>query len=151
MSNLLGSPGSARTGAGPMPERCDSTTTKEMRMANYLDGYVVPVPKKKVGAYRRMAQKAGKIWREHGALQFLEAVADDVKPGKVTSFPQSVKLKSGETVVFSYIVFRSRKDRDRVNAKVMKDKRLATMMDPKNMPFDAKRMFWGGFKPIVSL
>ncbi len=120
-------------------------------MANYVDGYVVPVPKKKVGAYRRMAQKAGKIWREHGALEFLEAVADDVKPGKVTSFPQSVKLKSGETVVFSYIVFKSRKDRDRVNAKVMKDKRLATMMDPKKMPFDAERMFWGGFRPIVQL
>jgi uncharacterized protein YbaA (DUF1428 family) len=134
-----------------MTERFESTTEKEMRMANYLDGYVVPVPKKKVEAYRRMAQKAGKIWREHGALEFLEAVADDVKPGKVTSFPQSVKLKSGETVVFSYIVFKSRKDRDRVNAKVMKDKRLASMMDPKNMPFDAKRMFWGGFKPIVSL
>ncbi len=120
-------------------------------MANYVDGYVVPVPKKKVGAYRRMAQKAGKIWREHGALEFLEAVADDVKPGKVTSFPQSVKLKSGETVVFSYIVFKSRKDRDRVNAKVMKDKRLATMTDPKKMPFDAERMFWGGFRPIVQL
>ena len=120
-------------------------------MANYVDGYVLPVPKKKVGAYRRMAQKAGKIWREHGALEFVETVADDVKPGKVTSFPQSVKLKSGETVVFSYIVFKSRKDRDRVNAKVMKDKRLATMMDSKKMPFDAKRMFWGGFKPIVSL
>ena len=120
-------------------------------MAHYVDGYVVPVPKKKIGAYRRMAQKAGKIWREHGALEFLESVADDVKPGKVTSFPQSVKLKPGETVVFSYIVFKSRKQRDRVNAKVMKDKRLATMMDPKNMPFDPKRMFWGGFKPIVEL
>ena len=120
-------------------------------MAHYVDGYVVPVPKKKIGAYRRMAQKAGKIWREHGALEFVETVADDVKPGKVTSFPQSVKLKAGETVVLSYIVFKSRKDRDRVNAKVMKDKRLATMMDPKDMPFDAKRMFWGGFKPIVEL
>jgi uncharacterized protein YbaA (DUF1428 family) len=117
----------------------------------YVDGYVVPVPKKKVGAYRRMAQKAAKIWREHGALEVLEAVADDVKPGKVTSFPQSVKLKPSETVVFSYIVYKSRKDRDRVNAKVMKDKRLESMMDPKNLPFDGKRMFWGGFKPIVSL
>ena len=120
-------------------------------MAHYVDGYVLPVPKKKIGAYRKMAQKAGKIWREHGALEFMESVADDVKPGKVTSFPQSVKLKPGETVVFSYIVFKSRKDRDRVNAKVMKDKRLGAMMDPKKMPFDAKRMFWGGFKPIVSL
>ena len=120
-------------------------------MAHYVDGYVVPVPKKKVAAYRRMAQKAGKVWREHGALEFVETVADDVKPGKVTSFPRSVKLKAGETVVFSYIVYKSRKDRDRVNAKVMKDKRLASMMDPKDMPFDAKRMFWGGFKPIVQL
>ena len=120
-------------------------------MAHYVDGYVLPVPKKKIAAYRRMAHKAGKIWREHGALEFVETVADDVKPGKVTSFPQSVKLKSGETVVLSYIVFKSRKDRDRVNAKVMKDKRLASMMDPKDMPFDAKRMFWGGFKPIVEL
>ena len=120
-------------------------------MAHYVDGYVVPVPKKKIAAYRRMAQKAGKIWREHGALEFVETVADDVKPGKVTSFPQSVKLKPSETVVFSYIVFKSRKDRDRVNAKVMKDKRLSTMMDPKDMPFDAKRMFYGGFRPIVEL
>ena len=117
----------------------------------YVDGYVVPVPKKKVGAYRRMAQKAGKIWREHGALEVLEAVADDVKPGKYTSFPQSVKLKPSETVVFSYIVYKSRKDRDRINAKVMKDKRLASMMDPKDMPFDAKRMFWGGFKVLVDV
>ena len=120
-------------------------------MAHYVDGYVVPVPKKKIAAYRRMAQTAGKIWREHGALEFVETVADDVKPGKVTSFPQSVKLKAGETVVFSYIVYKSRKDRDRVNAKVMKDKRLEAMMNPKSMPFDAKRMFWGGFKPIVEL
>ncbi len=117
----------------------------------YVDGFVVPVPKKKLLAYRRMAQTAGKIWREHGALEFRECVADDVKPGKWTSFPQSVKLKAGETVVFSYIVFKSRAHRDRVNAKVMKDPRLADMMDPKNMPFDGKRMFWGGFKTIVTL
>jgi uncharacterized protein YbaA (DUF1428 family) len=117
----------------------------------YVDGYVVPVPKKKVDAYRRMARKAGKIWREHGALQVRECVADDVKPGKTTSFPQSVKLKSGETVVFSYIVFKSKGDRDRINAKVMKDERLASMMDPKALPFDGKRMFWGGFKTLVDL
>ena len=117
----------------------------------YVDGYVVPVPKKKVGAYRRIALKAGKIWREHGALEVLEAVADDVKPGKHTSFPQSVKLKPSETVVFSYIIYKSRKDRDRVNRKVMKDKRLESMMKPDNIPFDPKRMFWGGFKSIVSL
>ncbi len=115
----------------------------------YVDGYVVPVPKKNVAAYRRMAQKAGKVWRDHGALEFVECVADDVKPGKHTSFPQSVKLKSGETVVFSWIVFKSRAHRDRVNAKVMKDPRLADMMDPKAMPFDGKRMFWGGFKVLV--
>jgi uncharacterized protein YbaA (DUF1428 family) len=117
----------------------------------YVDGYVVPVPKKKVDAYRRMARKAGKIWREHGALQVRECLADDVKPGKTTSFPQSVKLKPGETVVFSYIVFKSKGDRNRINARVMKDERLADMMDPKAMPFDGKRMFWGGFKTLVDL
>ena len=118
---------------------------------HYVDGFVVPVPKNKIAAYRSMARKAGKIWREHGALQFTECVADDVKPGKLTSFPQSVKLKAGETVMFSWIVFKSRAQRDRVNAKVMKDPRLAKMMDPKAMPFDAKRMFWGGFKTLVEL
>jgi uncharacterized protein YbaA (DUF1428 family) len=115
----------------------------------YVDGYVVPVPKKNLAAYRRMAQTAGKVWRDHGALEYIECVADDVKPGKRTSFPQSVKLKSDETVVFAYVVFKSRAHRDRVNAKVMKDPRLANMMDPKAMPFDAKRMFWGGFKALV--
>jgi uncharacterized protein YbaA (DUF1428 family) len=115
----------------------------------YVDGYVLPVPKKNVTAYRRMAQKAGKVWRDHGALEYIECVADDVKPGKHTSFPQSVKLKPGETVVLAYIVYKSRAHRDRVNAKVMKDPRLANMMDPKAMPFDGKRMFWGGFKVMV--
>jgi uncharacterized protein YbaA (DUF1428 family) len=118
---------------------------------SYVDGYVLPVPTDKVEAYRRLARKAGKIWREHGALEYVECVADDVKPGKSTSFPQSVKLKPGETVVFAYVVYKSRAQRDRVNAKVMSDPRLANMMDPKDMPFDGKRMFWGGFKPIVSL
>jgi uncharacterized protein YbaA (DUF1428 family) len=118
-------------------------------VAHYVDGFVVPVPKKSLEAYRRMAQKAGKIWREHGALEFNECVADDVKVGKLTSFPQSVKLKRGETVVFSYIVFKSRAHRDRVNAKVMKDPRLARMMDRKPWPFDGKRMFNGGFKVMV--
>jgi uncharacterized protein YbaA (DUF1428 family) len=117
----------------------------------YVDGFVVPVPKRKLEAYRRMARKAGKIWREHGALDYKECIADDVKPGKHTSFPQSVKLKPGETVVFSWIVYKSRAHRDRVNAKVMKDKRLKPMMDPKAMPFDGKRMFWGGFKVLVDL
>jgi uncharacterized protein YbaA (DUF1428 family) len=115
----------------------------------YVDGYVVPVPKKNMAAYRRMAQKAGKVWRDQGALEYIECVADDVKPGKHTSFPQSVKLKPGETVVFAYIVYKSRAHRDRVNAKVMKDPRLANMMDPKDLPFDGKRMFWGGFKVLV--
>jgi uncharacterized protein YbaA (DUF1428 family) len=117
---------------------------------SYVDGFIVPVPKKKLAAYRRMARKAGKVWRDHGALEFRETVADDVKVGKWTSFPRSVKLKRGETVVFSYIVYKSRKDRDRVLAKVMKDKRLAKMMNPKTLPFDGKRMIYGGFKTIVS-
>ena len=117
----------------------------------YIDGFVVPVPKRKLEAYRAMARKAGKVWREHGALVYVEGVADDVKPGKHTSFPQSVKLKPGETVVFAYIVYKSRGHRDRVNAKVMKDPRLKNMMDPKAMPFDGKRMFWGGFKVMVDL
>jgi uncharacterized protein YbaA (DUF1428 family) len=117
----------------------------------YVDGFVLPVPKKKLAAYRSMARKAGKIWREHGALEFRECVADDVKRGKLTSFPQAVKLKPGETVFFSYIVFRNKAARNRVNAKVMKDKRLASMMDPKAMPFDMRRMFWGGFKTVVKL
>ena len=118
-------------------------------MARYVDGFVLPVPKKNVEAYRAMAKKAGRIWREHGALDYVECVADDVKPGKLTSFPQSVKLKAGETVVFAYIVYKSRAHRDRVNKKVMADPRLASSMDPKAMPFDAKRMIYGGFKTIV--
>ena len=118
---------------------------------SYVDGFVVPVPKKNIAAYRTMARKAGKIWREHGALEFHENVADDVKPGKWTSFPQSVKLKAGEVVVFSWIVFKSRRDRDRINKKVMNDPRLASMMDPKGLPFDGKRMIYGGFKPLLSL
>ncbi len=116
----------------------------------YVDGFVLPVPEKNVKAYRAMARKAGKIWREHGALEFVETVADDVKPGKVTSFPQSVKLKSGETVVFSYIVYKSRAHRDRVNAKVMKDPRIGADM-AKEMPFDMKRMTYGGFTVLVDL
>jgi uncharacterized protein YbaA (DUF1428 family) len=117
----------------------------------YVDGFVVPVPKKNLPAYRRMAQKSGEVWREHGALEYIECIADDVKPGKHTSFPQSVKLEPGEIVVFSYIVFKSRAHRDRANAKVMKDPRLASMMDPKAMPFDSKRMIYGGFRVAVEL
>ena len=116
----------------------------------YVDGFVLPVPKKKLKAYQAMARKAGKIWREHGALDFKECVADDVKPGKSTSFPQSVKLKPGETVMFSFIVYKSRAQRDRVNAKVMKDPRIAAMGGLKDMPFDARRMIFGGFKILVA-
>ena len=119
-------------------------------MANYVDGFVIPVPKKNLATYRRMAAKAGKVWREHGALQYVESVADDVKPGKWTSFPQAVKLKRGEVVVFSYVTYMSRKQRDQVNAKAMKDPRMAAFMNPKKLPFDGKRMFYGGFKPIVT-
>jgi uncharacterized protein YbaA (DUF1428 family) len=114
----------------------------------YVDGFIVPVPKKQLDAYRRLARKAGKIWREHGALEFRECVADDVKVGKLTSFPRSVKVKPGETVMFSWIVYKSRRDRDRINAKAMSDPRLADM-DIKALPFDAKRMIYGGFKVVV--
>jgi uncharacterized protein YbaA (DUF1428 family) len=117
----------------------------------YVDGFVVPVPKKSRQAYVRMARKAGKVWREHGALDYKECIGDDVKPGKHTSFPQSVKLKKNEVVWFSWIVYKNRKHRDGVLKKVMKDKRLASMMDPKKMPFDGKRMFYGGFKVMVDL
>jgi uncharacterized protein YbaA (DUF1428 family) len=118
---------------------------------SYVDGFVLPIPSKNLAAYRKMARLAGKVWREHGAIEYKECIADDVKPGKLTSFPQSVKLKAGEVVVFSYIVYKSRKDRDRVNKKVMADPRLAAMMNPKSMPFDGKRMFWGGFKTFVDM
>jgi len=116
----------------------------------YVDGFVVPVPKKKRAAYVAMARKAGKVWMDHGALEYRECIADDVNWGKRTSFPRSVKLKAGETVWFSFIVYKSRKHRDRVMAKVMKDKRLASMMDLSKIPFDAKRMIFGGFKMVVS-
>ena len=117
----------------------------------YVDGFVVPVPKKNLQAYRRMAKKAGKIWKEYGALEYIECVADDVKPGKLTSFPQSVKLKPDEVVVFSWITYKSRAERNRINKQVMADPRLSAMMDPKDHPFDAKRMFYGGFKTMVEL
>jgi uncharacterized protein YbaA (DUF1428 family) len=119
-------------------------------MGRYVDGFVIPVPKANLEAYRRMAEDAGKVWREYGALAYTECVADDVKPGEVTSFPQSVKLEPDETVVFAWIVYESREHRDRVNAQVMKDPRIANM-DPKSMPFDSKRMFWGGFEVLVEV
>jgi uncharacterized protein YbaA (DUF1428 family) len=115
----------------------------------YVDGFVVPVPKSKLAAYKRMSLLCAKVWREHGALDYKECVADDVKPGKLTSFPQSVQLKRGEVVVFAWIGYKSRKHRDAVNKKVMADPRLANMMDPKKLPFDGKRMFFGGFKIFV--
>jgi|SRR6185295_16555330 uncharacterized protein YbaA (DUF1428 family) len=124
---------------------------EEEAMANYVDGFVMPVPRKNLDAYRRMARRAGKVWRDHGALEYRECIADDVKVGKYTSFPRSVKLKGNERVWFSWITFKSRRHRDAVNAKVMKDPRLADMMDPKNMPFDGKRMIYGGFKVVVDV
>jgi uncharacterized protein YbaA (DUF1428 family) len=120
-------------------------------MPRYVDGFVLPVPRKNAAKYRRIAQKAGKIWREHGALEYRECIAEDVKPGKQTSFPQSVKLKPGELVWFSWITFKSRRHRDQVNAKVMADPRLAQMGGPGDMPFDAKRMIYGGFAVQVDL
>lgn len=117
-------------------------------MAKYVDGYVLPVPKKHVRAYQQMALKAGKIWMEHGALEFRECVGEDLKVKWGPTFPRQLKLKAGETVMFSWITFKSRAHRDRVNAKVMKDPRLEM---PDVMPFDAKRMLYGGFVPIVDL
>ena len=120
-------------------------------MSRYVDGFIVPVPKEKLAAYRRLARKAGKIWREHGALDYVECVADDVHPGQWTSFPRSVKLKADEVVVFAWIAYRSRAHRDRVNAKVMADPRLTGMARPGGVPFDGKRLIWGGFKTFVEL
>src|SRR5574341_1309607 len=110
----------------------------------YVDGFLLPVPRKNLPAYRRMAQKAGKIWRGYGALDYMECAGDDLKVKMGVPFPRQIKVKPGETVVFSYIVYKSRAQRDRVNAKVMKAPRLASMMDPKALPFDGKRTFWGG-------
>jgi uncharacterized protein YbaA (DUF1428 family) len=118
---------------------------------HYVDGFVLPLPKKNLPAYKRIAQKAGKVWKEHGALDYHECIAEDVKKGKWTSFPQSVKLRPGEVVVFSWITYKSRAHRDAVLKKVMADKRLASMMDPKTMPFDGKRMIYGGFDGLVEL
>ncbi|MEY2170541.1 MULTISPECIES: DUF1428 domain-containing protein [unclassified Rhodanobacter] len=117
---------------------------------NYVDGFVLPVPKANLAAYRRFARKMGNIWKEHGALEIVECVADDVKPGKLTSFPQSVKLKPDEVVVFSWVSYRSRSHRDRVVAKVLADPRMSGM-SPASMPFDGKRMIFGGFKPMLKL
>lgn len=119
-------------------------------MARYIDGFVLPVPRKNLEAYRKMAEEAGEVWKEYGALEYIECVADDVQSGEVTSFPQSVQLRDDETVIFSWIVYESREKRDEVNEKVMKDPRIAGM-DMQNLPFDGKRMFWGGFETIVEM
>ncbi len=118
-------------------------------MPAYVDGFVLPVPKRNTEKYLKMARLAAKVWREHGALQYYECMGDDVPKGKVTSFPMSVKLKPGEVVWFSFIVYKSRRHRDQVNKKVMSDPRLKHMMDPKAMPLDGKRMIFGGFKAAV--
>lgn len=117
----------------------------------YVDGFIVPVPKSNVEAYRALAQKAGEVWKEHGALEYHEFIADDVKTGQYTSFPQSVDLKDDETVVFSWIVYPDRAARDRINEKVMADPRMKDGMSADTMPFDGKRMIFGGFKPLVEM
>jgi uncharacterized protein YbaA (DUF1428 family) len=117
----------------------------------YVDGFVVPVQRAKLDAYKDMSRKCGAIWREFGALEFRECISDDVKPGKLTSFPQSVMLEDGELVAFSWIVYESRAKRDEVNDKVMNDPRMADFMKPENMPFDGKRMIYGGFEMVVDL
>ncbi|WP_374583141.1 DUF1428 domain-containing protein [Pseudoduganella sp.] len=117
----------------------------------YVDGFLVPVPKDKMEAYLDMSRKCGKVWREHGALQYRETVADDVKVGVHTSFPQAVKLEEGEVVVFSWIVYESRAERDRINEAVMADPRLKEMMDPASMPFDGKRLIFGGFEMLIDM
>ncbi|MET0263089.1 MAG: DUF1428 domain-containing protein [Rariglobus sp.] len=119
-------------------------------MARYVDGFVIPIPKKKVAAYFRTAAKAAKIWKEHGALEYVECVGDDLNIEMVMPFPKGIKAKAGETVVFSYITYKSRAHRDKVNAKVMEDPRLHKMCTPENTPFDCKRMLYGGFKAVVS-
>lgn len=120
-------------------------------MPNYVDGFIVPVPKKKLTAYFRMAKKASRIWKESGALEYKECVGDDLDIKFCLPFPKGIKTKPGETVVFAYIVFKSRKHRDHVNAKVMKDHRIASLCDPKNLPFDCARMLYGGFKAVVEI
>lgn len=119
-------------------------------MARYVDGFVIPIPKKKLAAYFRIAAKAAKIWKEHGALDYKECVGEDLKIKMGMPFPAGIKTKSGETVVFSYITYKSRAHRDKVNAKVMKDPRIHAMCDPDDMPFDCARMLYGGFKVVVS-
>ena len=119
-----------------------------MSKYNYVDGFILPIPRKNVAKYKKIAKLASKVWLDHGAIDYVECIADDVKPGKVTSFPQAVKLKKGEVVFFSWATYKSRAHRDKVMKKVMADPRLADM-GPDSMPFDGRRMFWGGFKPVI--
>ena len=118
-------------------------------MGRYVDGFLLAVPKRRIADYRRIAAAAAKVWREHGALEYRECVGEDMRPGFGVPFPKTARCRRGETVVFSWITYRSRSHRDRVNAKVMKDPRIAAMCDPKDMPFDMKRMSCGGFEILV--
>jgi len=120
-------------------------------MPNYVDGFVLPLPKKNLAAYTRVAKKASKIWKEHGALDYKECIAEDFTNKCGLSFPQGIKSKPGETIVFAYIVYKSRAHRDKVNAAVMKDRRIHALCDPNDMPFDCQRMLYGGFKAIVEI
>jgi uncharacterized protein YbaA (DUF1428 family) len=119
-------------------------------MSRYIDGFVVPIPKARMEDYKKLARTAAAVWKEYGALEYVEAVADDVQVGELTSFPRSVQLKEDETVVFAYVVYESREARDRINAQVMADPRIAGT-DPASMPFDGKRMIWGGFSAMIDL
>jgi uncharacterized protein YbaA (DUF1428 family) len=120
-------------------------------MPRYADGFLLAVPKRKLAVYRQISRKAGKIWKAHGALEYVETAGDDLKVKMGVPFTRLAKAKAGETVVFSWIVYKSRADRDRINRKVMQDPRMASMMDPKSMPFDMKRMAYGGFRLIVDM
>jgi uncharacterized protein YbaA (DUF1428 family) len=135
---------------GPQSVRPILNLKKRTTMTGYADGFVIPIKKTKIAAYRRMAAKAAVVWRDHGALDYKECVGDDLSPQLGLPFPRGIKAKPGETVLFSWITYKSRRHRDQVNARVMKDPRLAEMCDPKNSPFDADRMLYGGFKVIVS-
>ncbi len=120
-------------------------------MSGYVDGFLIPVPKKNLDRYKKMARKCGKIWKEYGAIEYVETISDDITKGKITSFPQSVRLKRGEVVIFSWIVYKSKSARDRINKKVMADERIKKMFEGGNMSFDGKRLIWGGFKPFMKI
>jgi uncharacterized protein YbaA (DUF1428 family) len=136
----------------PTKSKKKSTRTKSPKKTfGYVDGFILPIPRKSIPEYKKMAKVAAKVWLDHGAIDYVECAADDVKDGDLTSFPQSVKLKKGEVVFFSWVTYKSRTDRDRIMKKVMTDPRLEAYSDPSKMPFDGMRMFWGGFKPIVKV